>query len=135
MGWVTERVGCTTAGFLRRLREAACEDVLEANQHFEPSKVFSLSCADAKDLQVNRRHKGETDYNAFVLFKPAGENAITVSLHYRNGTGRALFSERPMGRITLEWDYRRHECAIKLCGEDFSFVDLRQKTLGELFFG
>ena len=136
INWVVARAACSTKGFLRQLREMISEDVVEANNHFEAETAFSLSCADAPDLRVNRRLKGEDEDDAFVLYKPISENAITVSLHYRNGDHRrALFSEQPMGRIILDWNHRDQSCAIKLCGEELSLVDLRRKTLSKLFFG
>ena len=133
--WVRARADCTMAGFLRLLREAVCEDVIEANKHFDPDKSFSLSCADAADLRVNRRLKGEECDDAFVIFRRTNDAAITVSYYYRNGDGRSRFSEQPMGRIALDWNRQSRSCAIKLCGEELSLVALREKTLSKLFFG
>lgn len=133
--WVRERAACTTAGFLRQLREAICEDVVEANMHFEPDKTFSLSCIDAPELRIICRLRGEDTDDSFILFKATGENAISVSLYFRNGNHRSLFSEKPMGQIDLDWDHSCGTCQITLCDDEISFEGLRKKTLGTLFFG
>jgi len=133
--WVRERAECTTPGFLRNLRESISADVIEANRQFEPEKSFSLSCADEPDLKVFCRIKGEEQDAVFVVYKRAGDCALSAFYYAHNGSGRALYSEQPLGRVDLEWDRRSHSCAIKLCGEPLSLVDLRRKTLGKLFFG
>ena len=133
--WVRVRAECTSSGFLRKLRAEICQDVIEANKQFEPEKSFSLSSKDEAALvRVFRRPKGAKDADAFVSFKPEGDSSISVSLHYRNGDPRALYSEQPLGVIGLVWDHERHCCAISFGEFSMSMLDLRRQTLVKLFF-
>lgn len=133
--WVRVRAECTSSGFLRRLRAEICQDVIEANKHFEPDKSFSLSAKEeVAFVRVFRRLKGENDADAFVSFKPEDDSSISVSLHCWNGTSRALYSEQPLGVIGLAWDNERHCRAISFGDFSMSTLDLRRQTLGKLFF-
>ncbi len=133
--WVRVRAECTPSGFLRKLRAEICRDVIEANKQFEPDKSFSLSSEDeAAFLRVFRRLKGATEADAFVSFKPSGESSVSVSLHYRNGGGRALYSEQPIGEVILGWDHNQLRCSITLDEMSISTLELRRGSLGKLFF-
>ena len=133
--WVRVRAGCTSSGFLRKLRAEICQDVIEANKQFEPGKSFSLSSKDEVSfVRVFRRLEGAKDADAFVSFKPEGDSSISVSLRYRDGDPRALYSEQPLGEIGLAWDHERHCCSISFGEFSMSALDLRRQTLGKLFF-
>lgn len=133
--WVRIRAECTPSGFLRKLRAEICQDVIEANKQFEPEKSFSLSSKDESSfLRVFRRSKGAKKADAFVSFKPEGESSVAISLHYRNGDYRDLYSEQPLGTVGLEWDHERHHCSISRGEYSISTLDLRRDTLGKLFF-
>lgn len=132
--WVRARAECTAIGFVRRLRKQALEDACEASKHHKPERVFSISGDGNPAFRVERKLKGRDEIDAFVQFRVDNESSVSATFHYRNGGYRRAFSERKLENVNLAWSDEDDTCNLTIAGESVSEVDVRKRTLGELFF-
>lgn len=145
MSWVKTKAECRPEKFLRKLRKEIEDDICDANTCFEKEKSFLIRENSEKDIRVERyseTHPGQKDSTAdsFVRFFLLN-NKIIVEQHYyqRNGEleqdSRSGYGKKPLGEILIEWDREKDKCIYRYGDAVVTTIEIRRKTLDDLFFG